>query len=115
MLGLSNAEFVCGKVENILSLPKDGWSKTPVIAIADPPRGGMREEKLALFSLLVINHDTFADPKVIQSIRRCSAIDTFIYVSCNPQGASNNIIELVSLSLSLSLSLHSNVLILFSL
>lgn len=38
------------------------------VAIVDPPRGGLH-------------------PKVTKALRRCTAIDTLIYVSCNPFGS----------------------------
>ena len=38
------------------------------VAIVDPPRGGLH-------------------PKVTKALRNCTAIDTLIYVSCNPFGS----------------------------
>lgn len=38
------------------------------VAIVDPPRGGLH-------------------PKVTKALRKCTAIDTLIYVSCNPFGS----------------------------
>ena len=47
-LGVGKAEFVCGRVEDVLpglmgNMPKEESSDSSVIAIADPPRGGLRE------------------------------------------------------------------------
>ena len=42
--GVSNAEFICGKAEDVLPdrMAKEE-SPTEVVGIADPPRAGLRE------------------------------------------------------------------------
>ena len=49
-VGLTNADFICGKVEDTLSsltikrsTPGSQATEAATIAIADPPRGGLRE------------------------------------------------------------------------
>ena len=41
-IGIHDAEFVCGKVENNLT-PLTTRQDRSIIAIADPPRGGLRK------------------------------------------------------------------------
>ncbi|XP_031570471.1 tRNA (uracil-5-)-methyltransferase homolog A-like [Actinia tenebrosa] len=75
--GITNARFVCGKAEDVIvdqvfrKLPR----KLPVIGIVDPPRAGL--------------HST-----VIQAIRKCQKMDKLIYVSCNPNSAFSNLLDL---------------------
>lgn len=76
--GIENAEFHCGKAEDIMpSLVKkfSTDSSMEIIAVADPPRAGLQD-------------------KVIQCMRKCSLIKTIIYVSCNPSSIYKNFTDL---------------------
>ena len=58
-----------GKAEDTLpqflqSLPKKS-AASRIVAVVDPPRGGLH-------------------PSVLKALRRCTAIDALVYVSCNP-------------------------------
>lgn len=76
--GVTNAEFHCGKAEDIMPGIVKKYSEdasAELVAIVDPPRAGL--------------HD-----KVIQCMRKCSAIKTIIYVSCNPNSIYKNFTDL---------------------
>jgi tRNA (uracil-5-)-methyltransferase len=71
--GVSNATFVCGKVENavkgVLDEIMDQYRATPsvipdIVAILDPPRSGM--------------HNT-----VLKWLRNCPAVRRLVYISCD--------------------------------
>ncbi|XP_022105170.1 tRNA (uracil-5-)-methyltransferase homolog A-like isoform X2 [Acanthaster planci] len=73
---LSNVEYVCGKAEVVLpDMTPDLRRCDNVVGIVDPPRPGM-------------------PTKVLQAIRRCANLRRLIYVSCHPQNAINNFIDL---------------------
>ena len=65
--GLSaKTKYYCGKVEELISKIASQYDKKPIIAIVDPPRGGLHKD-------------------VISKIRTCKGLDVLIYVSCNQQ------------------------------
>ena len=41
--GLKNVEFHCGKAENIMKNVIGGYKYSNVVAVVDPPRGGLRK------------------------------------------------------------------------
>jgi tRNA (uracil-5-)-methyltransferase len=71
---ISNAEFLCGKAEDVLPNLLKRYENEKIIAIVDPPRAGLHS-------------------KVIQALRRLKNLDTIIYVSCNAELAMQNFIE----------------------
>jgi len=71
-----NARFHCGKAEDVLQLiTYDIPPEDDVVAVLDPPRAGICMD-------------------VIRLIRQCTNITRLVYVSCNPSGATQNVIEL---------------------
>ncbi|XP_071789916.1 tRNA (uracil-5-)-methyltransferase homolog A-like isoform X1 [Asterias amurensis] len=73
---LSNIEYTCGKAEDVLpDIMNDLKDCEDIVGIVDPPRPGM-------------------PPKVLQAVRRCANLRRLVYVSCNPQNAINNFIDL---------------------
>lgn len=74
--GVSNAQFVCGKAEDIIvDVFKNMPRKTKIIGIMDPPRAGLHQS-------------------VIHAIRKSRRMDKLIYVSCNPSAAFVNFLDL---------------------
>lgn len=75
--GIENVEFICGKAEEVLPeiLEKNLGTAEKLAAVVDPPRAGLHK-------------------RVVQAIRRCSAIQRFVYVSCNPKLAKENFLDL---------------------
>ncbi|BFZ05476.1 hypothetical protein BsWGS_08515 [Bradybaena similaris] len=76
---IDNATFHCAKVEDILnnvmssvefSCPND------IVAVVDPPRPGLHKD-------------------VIKTLRRSSCIQRLVYVSCNPDSALDNLVDLL--------------------
>lgn len=59
-------EYHCGKVEDLISSIAATYEKQKIVAIVDPPRGGLHKN-------------------VMQRIRTCKGLDVLIYVSCNQQ------------------------------
>ena len=48
MTGVTNAEFVCGKVESVIKDQLWRIASGNVIGILDPPRGGLRKRAPSL-------------------------------------------------------------------
>jgi tRNA (uracil-5-)-methyltransferase len=72
-------DYLCGPVEDMMpvllqSLPKDD-SEAEVVGVLDPPRAGVH-------------------PSVIHAIRKCERLNRLVYISCNPDAASQNWIGL---------------------
>ncbi|NWX83322.1 TRM2A methyltransferase, partial [Nothoprocta pentlandii] len=72
---LNNVEFYCGKAEDIVPSLINILAPQNLITIVDPPRAGLHS-------------------KVILAIRRAEHLKKLIYVSCNPQAAMNNFVDL---------------------
>ncbi|NXD07266.1 TRM2A methyltransferase, partial [Nothocercus nigrocapillus] len=72
---LNNTEFYCGKAEDIVPSLINVLAPQNLITIVDPPRAGLHS-------------------KVILAIRRAEHLKKLIYVSCNPQAAMNNFVDL---------------------
>ena len=86
---MTRTEFLCGKAEDVLP-GMITEERSEVIAIADPPRSGLRETfTVAANSLSCCSLDL----KVVRSIRQCKRINKLVYASCSPEGALNNFIE----------------------
>ena len=102
---ISNCEFVCGKAEEVMPELQKGmkfWEES--VGVVDPPRAGLREWKyylilnmisisLSLSPLFPICLLLSIDLQVVDTIRKSKTIERLIYVSCNPEGASKNLIE----------------------
>ncbi|OQR70365.1 tRNA (uracil-5-)-methyltransferaseA-like [Tropilaelaps mercedesae] len=74
--GITNAEFIAGKTEDVLSLALSKVSdEEDVVAILDPPRQG-------------------AHNRVVKLLRGHSKISRIVYVACNPDAAMQNILDL---------------------
>ncbi|XP_060605799.1 tRNA (uracil-5-)-methyltransferase homolog A-like [Ruditapes philippinarum] len=74
---ISNIKFHCAKAEDVMKdITKSVIGSSNVVAIVDPPRGGLHSS-------------------VVVAIRNCRSISSLVYVSCNVNGAQNNIIDLV--------------------
>lgn len=69
--GMADATFIASKAESVLGnmlreMTGNGARKeSKIVAIVDPPRAGLHND-------------------VIQALRTCAAIDSLVYVSCNP-------------------------------
>ncbi|XP_045171290.2 tRNA (uracil-5-)-methyltransferase homolog A-like [Mercenaria mercenaria] len=75
--GITNVTYHCAKAEDVMKdITRSVTSSSDVIAIVDPPRGGLHSS-------------------VVVAIRNCRSISRLVYVSCNVNGALNNIIDLV--------------------
>ncbi|ESO91641.1 hypothetical protein LOTGIDRAFT_121926 [Lottia gigantea] len=73
---IKNVEYYCSRAEEaIVTIIKTIWTPN-VVAVVDPPRAGL--------------HKT-----VLRSLRVCRRIKRLIYVSCSPQSAKDNFIDLV--------------------
>lgn len=74
---ITNVCYHCAKAEDVMKdITRSVMGSTNVVAIVDPPRGGLHSS-------------------VVVAIRNCRSINKLIYVSCNVNGALNNIIDLV--------------------
>lgn len=71
---IKNVEWHCGKAEDILPNLLKRHVNDKVVAIVDPPRAGLHI-------------------KVIQALRHLRNLESLIYVSCNPELATQNFIE----------------------
>lgn len=78
--GIKNASFVQGKAEDVIQdvIRTVGDSKE-MVAIVDPPRQGLHN-------------------KVLRTLRGTSSIKKLVYVSCNPEGALQNFLDLARAS-----------------
>ncbi|KAI8505199.1 tRNA methyltransferase 2 [Branchiostoma belcheri] len=72
---IENAEFLCGKAEDILPDLVRRLYNTELVAVVDPPRAGLHS-------------------RVISVLRKCSNLTKLVYVSCNSQSAMPNFIDL---------------------
>ncbi|CAG7831212.1 unnamed protein product [Allacma fusca] len=68
-------QFYCGKAEDVVDVLTYQTKKKKIVAIVDPPRAGVQL-------------------KVLQTLRRCSKIDTVVYVSCDAEAAKKNFVDL---------------------
>ncbi|XP_068616827.1 tRNA (uracil-5-)-methyltransferase homolog A [Brachionichthys hirsutus] len=73
--GLSNAEFHCGKAEDVFPNVLNAVVSPSITAIVDPPRAGLHS-------------------RVILAIRRAEHLKRLVYVSCNAKAAMNNFVDL---------------------
>ncbi|KAL4223292.1 tRNA methyltransferase 2 [Mactra antiquata] len=74
---VTNVTYHCAKAEDVMKdITKSLYGSTNVVAIVDPPRGGLHSS-------------------VLVAIRNCRSINKLVYVSCNVNGALNNLIDLV--------------------
>lgn len=73
--GLTNVEFVCGKVEDVIHAALVKGHGKEIVAIVDPPRAGLHV-------------------KVIRGLRMCRELKRLLYVSCDYQAATTNFVDL---------------------
>ncbi|KAK9887879.1 hypothetical protein WA026_000184 [Henosepilachna vigintioctopunctata] len=73
--GITNTTFYVGKAEDLLGSVCYNSQNDDIIAILDPPRAGLHQ-------------------KAILQIRKVKKIKRVIYVSCNPEGAFKNFLDL---------------------
>ncbi|ESO12077.1 hypothetical protein HELRODRAFT_187790 [Helobdella robusta] len=74
--GITNADFICGKVENVLiSVLKAVKETDEVVVVVDPPRAGLHTD-------------------VIRAIRKTACISRIVYVACKLSAVSTNIADL---------------------
>lgn len=71
---IQNAEFIAGKVEDVLKSALSILKDQDIVAILDPPRAGVH-------------------PSVIKSIRECPLIKRIYFISCDAQAAVQNFVE----------------------
>lgn len=76
--GVENGEYRCGKAEDVMPDLMEDLRGQNLAAVVDPPRAGL-------------------NVKVIQAIRKCEALKSLVYVSCNPEQAMNNFVDLCRL------------------
>ncbi|XP_052801988.1 tRNA (uracil-5-)-methyltransferase homolog A-like [Mya arenaria] len=75
--GVDNVVYHCAKAEDVMKdITKSVFGSEDVVAIVDPPRSGLHTN-------------------VVVAIRNCRTINRLVYVSCNVNGALNNLIDLV--------------------
>uniref|UniRef100_A0A224Z2E5 tRNA (uracil(54)-C(5))-methyltransferase n=1 Tax=Rhipicephalus zambeziensis TaxID=60191 RepID=A0A224Z2E5_9ACAR len=74
--GIKNASFVQGKAEDVIQdVIRTVGDSEEIVAIVDPPRQGLHN-------------------KVLRTLRWTSSIKKLVYVSCNPEGALQNFLDL---------------------
>lgn len=73
--GIQNSHFEVGKAEDILGNMCFNADTEELIAIVDPPRAGLHH-------------------KAIQQLRKINKVRKIVYVSCNPQAAYKNFVDL---------------------
>ncbi|KAH6934317.1 hypothetical protein HPB50_022909 [Hyalomma asiaticum] len=74
--GIKNASFVQGKAEDVIQdVIRSVGDSGEIVAIVDPPRQGLHN-------------------KVLRTLRWTSSIKKLVYVSCNPEGALQNFLDL---------------------
>lgn len=73
--GVTNVEWHCGKAEDVLPNILKRFHDQKVVAIVDPPRAGLHN-------------------KVLQNLRQLRNLKNLIYVSCSPELAMQNFVDL---------------------
>ncbi|XP_077510117.1 tRNA (uracil-5-)-methyltransferase homolog A [Amblyomma americanum] len=74
--GIKNASFVQGKAEDVIQdVIRTVRDCNEIVAIVDPPRQGLHN-------------------KVLRTLRATASIKKLVYVSCNPNGALQNFLDL---------------------
>jgi tRNA (uracil-5-)-methyltransferase len=73
--GVRNAEFFCGKAEELLPTFMRRLAGQEVVLIVDPPRAGLHSN-------------------VVRAIRRNPLVERLVYVSCKPSAARQNLVDL---------------------
>lgn len=74
--GIKNASFVQGKAEDVIhDVIRTVGDCNEIVAIVDPPRQGLHN-------------------KVLRTLRGTASIKKLVYVSCNPEGAMQNFLDL---------------------
>ncbi|XP_055933673.1 tRNA (uracil-5-)-methyltransferase homolog A-like isoform X1 [Argiope bruennichi] len=73
--GLPDVEFICGKAEDVITSAILKCNTSEIIAVVDPPRAGLHQ-------------------KVLKVIRATTKIKKLIYISCNPNAAFTNFVDL---------------------
>ncbi|CAM1327604.1 TRMT2A (predicted) [Pycnogonum litorale] len=73
--GIENADFICGKAEDTIYGVIKRAPTDDIVTIVDPPRAGLHS-------------------RVIKVIRANRLLKKLVYVSCNPNAAKNNFLEL---------------------
>ncbi|XP_041347369.1 tRNA (uracil-5-)-methyltransferase homolog A-like [Gigantopelta aegis] len=74
--GVTNIEFHCGKVEDIINGVMKTVHMSHVVAIVDPPRAGLHKS-------------------VIKALRSCSHLQRIVYASCSPKSVKPNFTDLI--------------------
>ena len=73
---ISNAEFLCGAVENKLNKLGEIYREDcDVVAVLDPPRAGVPSS-------------------VIRTLRKAKSVKRLIYVACSVSNASQNLVDI---------------------
>ncbi|ELT95334.1 hypothetical protein CAPTEDRAFT_135146 [Capitella teleta] len=72
--GITNAEFHCGKAEELLPWMIRRYGNKEVVAVVDPPRAGLHNS-------------------VVLAIRKSAFVKRLVYVSCKPTAALNNLTD----------------------
>lgn len=74
--GISNASFVLGRAEDTMhDVMHTLRDSEDIIAVVDPPRQGLHN-------------------KVLRALRATTSIKRLVYISCNPEGALQNLLDL---------------------
>ncbi|XP_012940454.1 tRNA (uracil-5-)-methyltransferase homolog A [Aplysia californica] len=75
--GITNSIFHCARVEDIIATTMSSLpSRDDVVAVVDPPRAGLHKN-------------------VIKTLRKSYGIQRLVYVSCNPESAMENFVDLI--------------------
>ena len=70
--GITNAEYHCGKAEDVVHKVLAAYKENPnIVAIVDPPRNGLHN-------------------KVLRFLRECGGLTRFVYVSCKQSSLVEN-------------------------
>ncbi|XP_076354258.1 tRNA (uracil-5-)-methyltransferase homolog A isoform X2 [Tachypleus tridentatus] len=72
---IHNVDFVCGKAEDVIHEVIEKAESSNIVAVVDPPRAGLQI-------------------KVIKTVRATTQIHHLIYVSCSPETALTNFVDL---------------------
>ncbi|XP_065337282.1 tRNA (uracil-5-)-methyltransferase homolog A-like isoform X2 [Cloeon dipterum] len=73
--GIENCEFYCGRAEDLLPTLADKITGSEVVAIVDPPRGGLHK-------------------KIVNELRKMENVKRLVYVSTNPKIVIKNFTDL---------------------